>query len=400
MGVQVIADGHATSAVPAWNDESIGWLLSDSLEGADRDAAAKALRADWAAYADFARSRGANPDDAGDVVALAAVVGYEHFRDAKTTQRQFAGIAKEVRAGLLADPLYQGKGARGAAEVAARWAFATLALDRNAAEARTDEEQAEVRAAGGVLVGGLYPTPADALEPVADGFVDRGERIVKEGRGTAAFRRVTDDLAAARELTAGEMVPVPFDATTLAGEGDGRPYEVRLAEAKENRAKEVAAALRAFREDVKKRDLPPDDLAAGAAHATALLWPIAAAEDKPLTPAQVESARTLFAGDIAADPAFQRLDDAARQKLYDSWAYGALLTAGDAERSKAEATAAAESLKSEDPMTRIMGQSQQSSAAISRDIARNKASALLADFFSPRPLEKLTLEADGFHVAP
>ena len=400
IGQPIIDAGRATSAVPKWDDEAAGWVLSDSLEGAEREAAVRQLRADWAAYSDLARSRGADPNDAADIVALAAVVGYEHLRDAKTTQRQLTAVAAAVRGGLLIDPLYQGKGARGAAELAAKWAFATLALERNAAEAETDEQKQQVRDAGGALLGGLYPTPADALEPVEDGFIDRGERIVKEGRGATTFRRTIDDMAMARELTVGEMPQIPMDAASLFGEpGDDRPYEARLAEAKEARAKGVDDALRGFRAEAKKRGLPDDDLAAGAAHATALLWPIAGDDHTPLSPAQVESARTLFAGDIVADPAFQRLDDAQRQRVYDSWAYRAVVALGDVETAKAAAAAAAESAKSDDPMTQMMGLSQQGVADSSLNLARSRASALLGDFFAPRRMEKVSLEADGFKVA-
>ena len=407
LGVGVIEAGRATSAVPAWDDESVGWLLNDGLDGADREAAVKALRGDWAAYADFARSRAADPGDVADVIALATLVGFEHYRDRPTTRRQFESIRDGVRKGLLTDALYQGKGTRGAAEVAARWAFATLALNRNALDAKNAndaDKQQEVREAGGVLLGGLWRSPVESIEATEDGFVDRGERVVKEGKGTTTFRRVVDDLAVARELTGGEMIQIPYDTTPLFGDpepgADLRSYDERMTSAKEDRAKDVAAALKGFRDEAASRGLPADDLAAGGALAVAMAWPLHDDRAVPLTPPQIESAQRLFAADIVGDAGFQRMDDAARQRVFDGWAWRAISAVASAKEGVAQAQAAAASLKSDDPMERMLGLAQQGVADSQAGGTRGDADRLLADLFSPRDLEKITLTGDGFAVTP
>ena len=56
----------------------------------------------------------------------------------------------------------------------------------------------------------LWPDPIDAIELTADGFVDRGRRIVKQNAGTTAFQPIADDRAALTKQAASLVFVAPY----------------------------------------------------------------------------------------------------------------------------------------------------------------------------------------------
>ena len=401
IGERIIAEGRATTDVPPMDIESLRWLLNVDRIDDEHRPDAEALRDEHAAYLRFAADRGADGDELGDILALAMVVGFENLTGRPTTDRQRRSIAEGARDDLLSDAVFQGKGARGAVELASRWRSATLAVVRESREAKTEAEMQEIRESASQLLGGLWPDPVEAIEPTLDGFVDRGRRIVAEGSASSTFARELTDEAVAREEIEREYIAVPLDLSPLLGV-ESKDYETRKREAEEARIAERIAASRAFRAKVRAFGFDDNDLAASGATAIALLWPEHAGQT--VTERQRAQAYSLMAEDVLTSPDFQRLGDLERQRIFDGWAVRCMERLASLDTAKAEVaeTRARVDRLADDPghdaLTLLLESGAADAAASAVESAKAQVAALLVDLFSPRDFDRIALRVEGFVV--
>lgn len=387
IGRKIIAQGKASAAVPPINENTVGVLLPD-LSDRERSQTIADFQQQWQRYVAYAQSRGSDPTDVAEVTALALMVGYEQAHGAKTTAAQRKGVAKDIRANLLADPLYQGKGVAAAAQTALKWGTSTLAT----AEAKGDD----AKQAGEALAGALWPDPVEAMEPTATGFIDRGRRIVAASEGTAAFRRVLSDEASARE-TIPPVQPVSQSIRDMFGEERAKEMDKEHAEQREAQIADRAAALARFRKQLAATELSDADMADVGTAVAGWLWPIAREGERP-SPRQLQYFRALLRKDIGADPAIQRMSDEQRQLMADGYAVRAVAVLEQWKQGDEIEAGAKADAQNDDAMMRLLAMSRQQSADSTRGAASSAAVVVLTNLFSPREFAKMRLEGDALVV--
>ena len=387
IGRPIIEEGRASSAVPAMTDELLGLMLPDDMTDAERASAIEELQRGWDRYVDYARGRGVVPDDVATVTSLALMVGYEKFSGRETTPAQLAGIAADIRAGLLTDPMYQGQGAIAASRTALNFASATTATAALQGE--------EAREAGRALAEAVWAYPVEAMEPTDTGFIDRGLRIVAEGSGTTTFARTLSDEASARRGLGEPPTPVSDELREMFGDERADEMDQELREEFEQSIADRAATIARFREEVLPGGASGEDLVDVGLASLAALWPIAHEGEVP-TAAQLETAAEMIRSDLLADPAIQRMGDVDRQSMADDYAVSTIEAVDLLARAEQNAAEAAAGLRSENPMERMSAMSQGSIADSYRESARMSASAVLQSLFSPRDYERIILTPEGF----
>lgn len=384
VGRSVIERGDASVALPVLDRGMAGRVARLRLGGEADEAAVGALAEDLARDLDLVRllgtERGVDLGDASNVLALAVVVGYERMRGEPTTAEQLAGVARDLRAGMLADPLVQGQGPAGLELTAARFASAIAGVERIAGAG----DAAATRSAGASLLGALWADPLESVEAVDDGLVDRGRRIVRDGTGTTGYTPVLDEPALATAEAARVSFPdaVGFDADFRLVD---RTEELRAAWI----AERIEDAAR-FRREVQALGLPERDLAAAGAAAVALVWPRCDPDGAVPSRAAVQALFVTFRDDIAGDPAFQRMDDAARQRFFLDVAGRALDCVRRTDEVPAEVAVGGEAVED------LVAMMERDAARARVQAGRSAGRALLASMFWPRPLESVRLMPDAF----
>jgi len=293
-------------------------------------AAARQVADELRAFAELATRAGARTDDLAQASALCVKLYYHVFSGGQDlSERQFASVVKISAGYYLSDPMWIGlpdEARQRVIEQAAVEAVRIWQEYRRVVEVETPEKIAQwKRITGGdastfgatagwpdqsvqwtakrrldamFAFGGLkfddYTLTEDGLEP------RRGQRLIKEGRATSAFRRAPEALLPAR-LAAGP------DA------GDRGPTAARRA----------ADDLKAFADLTRGRRAPADDMAHAAALAAAVHYAVLSGGAE-LTDRQYQSLVKLLGGRYVEDPAWAAMPDGARQELAETWAIRAV----------------------------------------------------------------------------
>ena len=331
-----------------------GWGLGQSAAPADVEALAAQTAPDLEQVRALAARRRVDVRDLSELLALSMRIGYERMTGETTTAAQQAGIARDLRRGLLTDPLFQGQGQIAAELQATRFASAIASVERVAAQGHRDV----TRDAGAALLQALWRYPVSSIEPTADGFVDSGQRTVAGGGGSVSYSSVLSDRQIAEAMAQGRY----FRESAMMTDAEE-------ARAREAWVRQTIADLEAFRAETQRLGLPANDLGSMGATAVALLWPIHAHEQ--VSPAAVRSVYEMVRADIVADPNFQRLSDAERQRVNAEYVVPAM-----------------EGLR----------YARERDNVYSQNLADSKASGVLANVFAPRPLASVRLRGDRFEV--
>jgi hypothetical protein len=332
-GEHLKAEGRQTTAFRATPQPLLPAQLAATPANAGGGAAASRQVADeLGAFAEQAARAGARTDDLAQASALCVKLYYHVYSGGQDlSERQFASVVKLSAGYYLSDPMWVGlpdEGRQQAIEQAAAGAVRTWREYRRVVEVEIPKQIAEwKRLTGGdasnfgavagwpdtavrgeakrrldamFAFGGLtfddYTLTDDGLEP------RRGQRLIREGRATTAFRRAPEALLPAR-LAAGP------DAC---GRGPGA-------------ARQAAEDLRAFADLTRRRRAPADDMAHAAALAVSVHYAVLSG-GAGLTDRQYQSLVNLLGRRYVEDPAWAALPDAARQELAESWAVQAART--------------------------------------------------------------------------
>ncbi|HEY7115351.1 MAG TPA: DUF6683 family protein [Tepidisphaeraceae bacterium] len=330
-GERLKAQGRLTTAFGATPQPLLPAELAATPANAGGGAAASQQVAnELRAFADQAKRAGARTDDLAQASALCVKLYYHVYSGGQDlSERQFASVVKISAGYYLSDPMWMGladEGRQRAIEQAAVGAERLWQEYRRIVEVETPAKIAEwKRISGGdtsrfgslagwpdqtvrweakrrldamFAFGGLkfddYTLTEDGLEP------RRGQRLIKEGKTTTAFRRAPQAL-----------LPARFAAGPDAG-GLGPAA-----------ARQAADDLKAFADLTRGRRAPADDMAHAAALAVSVHYAVLSGGAQ-LSDRQYQSLVKLLGRRYVEDPAWAALPDAARQELAETWAIRAV----------------------------------------------------------------------------
>jgi hypothetical protein len=326
-GESLKAQGRVTTAFRATPQPLLpAELAATPASAGGGPAAAQQVANELRTFADEAKRAGARTDDLAQASALCVKLYYHVYSGGQDlNDRQFASVVKISAGYYLSEPMWIGlpdEARQRVIEQATAGAMRLWQQYRHVVEVETPQKIAEwKRLTGGdaSTFGSLAGWPdqtvrweakrqldamfavtgvkfddhtltEDALEP------HRGERLIKEGKATTAFRRAPEALLPAR-LAAGP------DA---GGRGPAA-------------ARQAADDLKAFADLTRGRRAPADDMAHAAALAVAVHYAVLSGGAE-LTDRQYQALVKLLGRRYLEDPAWAALPDAARQELAESWA--------------------------------------------------------------------------------
>lgn len=202
-GQQRIAAGQASNTFQPRPEAS----LLARIAPASRPAAGKLLEA----FETAMRDRGYRRYDVADGRALAFVLSFYGYRGQDPGPERLGKIRAKFRDDLMQDLSFQGESdasRQSGYERTSYFAMLSVALRNQAmtslgpaagAERETLIKQAEYAGAE-VLKTMFVGGPVEGIELTSEGFGDRGDRLVREGRATLTFRRSVAPSAAARHF--------------------------------------------------------------------------------------------------------------------------------------------------------------------------------------------------------
>jgi hypothetical protein len=311
-----------------------------------------------------------------DAVALGFVINYAALRDQDPGAERLSKFKGELEAAWLVDPYWIGYSD---AERQAQYEFVAInsmvAIAARAESKRPGLKAEQVqrlvqiaKSSAETFFQRYWTKPVSGLELTATGFGDRGQRLVEAGTGHAEF------------------VPGPDSGVV-------REYANRWSFLfAEQPVARCEALKREFDGLVKAAGGSTRNCADANAVAFALCYQLCHATTPPLNPTQIRWLRGEMLADLKGSEEFQRLDDAGRQKLYDTLAmdvmlarYRVLTAQKDIDRPLPD-----------DPFERYSALMLQSSAISLRDSALSDCSRQMHAIFSPRRLADYELRPNGF----
>jgi hypothetical protein len=332
-GERLKAQGRLTTAFRATPQPLLpAQLATTPASAGGGDAAARQAADELRVFGEHANRAGARTDDLAQASALCVKLYYHVYSGGQDlSARQFGSVVKLSSGYYLSDPMWEGladEARQQSIEQAAVGAVRTWREYRRIVDVDTPKQivdwkrltggdasnfgavagwpdaavraEAKRRLDAMFAFGGLtfddYTLTDEGLEP------RRGQRLIKEGRATTAFRHAPEALLPAR-LAAGP------DA---GGRGPAA-------------ARQAADDLKAFAELTRGRRAPADDMAHAAALAVSVHYTVLSGGAE-LTDRQYQSLVKLLGRRYVEDPAWAALPDAARQELAESWAVQAVRT--------------------------------------------------------------------------
>jgi hypothetical protein len=329
-GVRLREQGKLTTAFRPTPQPLLPAQLAATPANAGGGAAASQQVAnELCAFAEQAKKSGARTDDLAQASAVCVKLYYHVYSGGRDlTERQFASLVKLSGDHYMSDPMWAGlpdESRQLAIEQAAVAAVRNWQEYRRIIEVEIPKQAAEARRlAGGnasaLAIIGIAGPPDAAIRSEAkrrlegmfdfgglkfnnytlteDGFeARRGERLIKEGKATTAFRRASEPL-----------LPAILAAAPDLGNGGGA-----------DAARQAAEDLTVFARFAQQRRVPTDDMAHAAALAVAIHYSILSGGQE-LTERQYQSLVKLLSRRYLEDPAWAALTDSVRQELAESWA--------------------------------------------------------------------------------
>ena len=332
-GERLKAQGRVTTAFRATPRPLLPAELAATPANAGGGAAPSQQVADeLKVFAEHAERAGARTDDLAQASALCVKLYYHVYSGGQDlSERQFASVVQISTGYYLSDPMWIGlpdETRQRAIEQAAAPAVRLWQEYRRIVEDTPRQIADWKRLSGGDVsnfgsiagwpdqtvrweakrqldamfaFGGLtfndYTLSDEGLEP------RRGQRLIKEGKATTAFRRTPEALLPARIAAAG---PDAGDRGATA-------------------ARRAADDLKVFADVTRGRRAPADDMAHAAALAVGVHYAVLSGGGE-LTDRQYQSLVKLLGRRYLEDPAWAALPDAARQELAETWAVQAART--------------------------------------------------------------------------
>lgn len=339
------------------------------------------------ALQDFRRLATANKvaaNDLADAFGLAFAINFEIFSNGqKPAPAQRAWIAADFRRGLLADAAFQGWNEADKQLLYESKIIKTM-LAKTMHDAGVSEKNANkissARETATELLDGWWNKPIEGLELTANGFGDRGERLMREGKATARFEFAAEPIQP--RILAEKKYFSPNVFSDVPREEQHRRH---IAEWE----KFYAECLAEFKDELQKRERAVNDLSEMGALAVALNYEIY--NERELTPRQYNAVAAWMLDQQLKSAEWQSAGDRAKQSSYEYYAINAVAAHRDFRQTQREIAAA----KNASGYDKIFADMQNRN---SLSYLKERAKRNLVELFSPLNFDDLTLTEAGFQV--
>lgn len=385
IGKRKIQAGKATTAfVPAAESLAPAQFVQNITDAAEK---AELLAAYNRALADFRRLAAAQrlaPNDLAAAFGLAFAVNFEIYSNGqKPSAAQRAGITESFRRGLLADAAFQGWKEADKQILYESKIIKTMLAKQMYDQGASEKDQSKIERAreiAAATLDGWWNKPVEGLELTADGFGDRGERLVRENKATTRF----------------EFAAAPIQPRLLAekkyfspGLFSDVPKEEQLRQHIAAWEKYYTECLAEFKDELKKRNRAINDLAEMGALAVSLNYEVYAGQE--LTARQYDGVAAWMRDQQLTSQAWQSANDRTKQMSYEYYAINAVAAHSEYRQTQREIAEA----KNASGYDKIFADMQ---IRNSLNYLKERAKRNLVELFTPLKFDELTLTEAGFEA--
>lgn len=329
-------------------------------------------------------------NDLAEAFALAFALNFEIFSGGqKPNDVQRASIAKSFRESLLKDAVFQGwteadkqllyedKAIR---TMLARAAYEAGARESNAAQT------AAARDAAQALLARWWNKPVDGLELTENGFGDRGERIIREGKATTRVEFVAEPIVP-REW-AREVPFTPSYLTNLSREEQQRRHVAAW-------EKYYLDCLAEFKDELQKRGRETNDLSEMGALAVWLNYRVYS-DGRELTARQYAGVAAFMRREQLKSAEWQGASARTKQISYESYAISAVDALSNYQQAEKKIAEFNSRGSSGGDFARAVGGALGAMAGDLKKLPKDKAKRNLDQLFAPRKFDDYALTENGF----
>ncbi len=364
-----------TKFVYSNKDSVLNTIVPDNANTAEKSQITAANRISLTNFNNVLKKIGFAPNDLADAKAAAFSMAYFALNNEDPGQKRLLWIRNEFKREMLKNLFFQGSPdfwRQREYEKLAVTAMTAVGARNKSEEAglNNDRKTIYVRLAeklGGEILSSLWVEPSNAIMLTPGGFADRGQATVESGSGGTTFKRSRDS----------RSVRNYGNSTSSMINQKGEEYWADL--------------LKDFNKTVGKLKLNNNDIADGATASLAVLYVILN-DGKPLSEEQINGVRKDMRIDVIGDANIQRLDDEAKQEMYDSIALSAMDIFQDYQNNVNDLRRAKTEGESGPLRDSLIGNYNYLAKII-----KSRALTLIDNnIITPRKLSDYTITADGF----